>query len=168
MRGHVEVPPGRRITGGYVLAAMLAFFGLVIAVNGYMIHRALATFPGVEVPSSYRAGKEFGQVAAAAAAQAARGWDVAARVERDGAGAARLSVEPRDRAGARVVGLDVAARLQWPPDRRRDVALTLDEPAAGVYVGRVDDVAAGQWDLLIEARERGEVVYRSRNRIVLR
>jgi nitrogen fixation protein FixH len=42
-----------------VLAMLIGFFGLVIAVNLVMVRAALSTFGGVDTPSSYQAGLHF-------------------------------------------------------------------------------------------------------------
>jgi nitrogen fixation protein FixH len=146
---------------------MLGFFVLVIAMNGYMAYLAIRSYPGVEVRSSFRAGNEYNRVIAAAEAQAARRWHVDVRIERDGTGSAALRFEPRDASGASIDGLDVAVRLQRPADSALDRSAELSARGGGIYVARVVDVAAGQWDVIFEARRGSEVVYRSRNRVIL-
>ena len=63
---------GRPLTGRAVLAMLLGFFGLVIAVNLVMVRAAISTFGGVDTPSSYQAGLAFKAEEAAVAAQDAR------------------------------------------------------------------------------------------------
>jgi hypothetical protein len=43
----------------------------------------------------------------------------------------------------------------------------LSEREAGVYRGETEDVAAGQWDLVIEADRGSERLFLSRNRVLL-
>lgn len=62
-----------RLTGPKVLFAVLSFFGIVTAVNVFMAFKAVTTFPGLEVASSYVAGRGFD---GRRAAQEALGWDV--------------------------------------------------------------------------------------------
>ncbi|NPD14388.1 FixH family protein [Xinfangfangia sp. D13-10-4-6] len=63
----------RRLTGGRVLFAVLSFFGIVTAVNVFMAYKAVSTFPGLEVQSSYVAGRGFD---GRRDAQEALGWQL--------------------------------------------------------------------------------------------
>jgi nitrogen fixation protein FixH len=155
----------RQITGGMVLAALFAFFGFVILVNIVMVRAAITTFGGVDTPSSYQAGLDFKAEEAKAAAQAARNWQVDARIVPTADGAA-LTIDVRDGTGRPVTGADLTARLAHPVDERRDIAVVVKETGLGVYSGRaVAD--PGQWTLDIEIAKGGERLFRSRNRITL-
>jgi nitrogen fixation protein FixH len=63
----------RELTGRHVLAMFLGGFGVIIAVNLLLAYKAVSTFPGVEVDSSYAEGIGFD---ARRAAQVALNWDV--------------------------------------------------------------------------------------------
>jgi nitrogen fixation protein FixH len=157
----------RAITGRKVLVYMIAFFGVVFAVNAVMIKVALDTMPGLEVESAYRASLAFNGEAQAALAQAERAWRVEAHVERNGEGRASLRVAARDREGTPLTGLAFSARLAHPADKRLDRFVDLNERETGIYRGAVGDLAPGGWDLVLEA-ERGTVrMFKSRDRIVL-
>ena len=80
------------------LGLMVAFFGVVIGVNGLMAHEALSTFGGVETDSAYQAGQMFERDVAMAKAQDARHWQVDAKVT----AAARRARAPRHRRARRV------------------------------------------------------------------
>ena len=54
--------------------------------------------------------------------------------------------------------------FERPTDRRLDRSVVLAEDAAGRFHGDAD-VAAGQWDLVIELTRHGEQMFRSRNRV---
>ena len=58
---------------------MVAFFGVVIAVNLLMAHYAVSTFSGTVVDNSYVASQEFNGWLGAARAQRALGWTVEVR-----------------------------------------------------------------------------------------
>jgi len=160
-------PRQGRVTGRHVLIACIAFFGVVFTVNAVMISMALGTFPGVEVPSSYRAGREFAQGLEAARAQAALGWTVDAEVRRDTGGAVAVAFEPRDRAGQRIAGLTVAATVERPAERAHDHRLDLPEERSGQYRGSLQGLGAGVWTVVFEARRGTDRVYRSRHRVIL-
>jgi nitrogen fixation protein FixH len=156
------------ITGRTVLACLIAFFGVVIGVNAVMVKFALDTLPGAEVPSAYRASIRFNAEIARAKAQEARHWQIGARVERAPDGRALVQVDARDAGGAPLTGFVFSARLSRPTDARADRAVVLSERGNGVYRGTVDDVPAGQWDLVIQAERGEERVFLSRNRVVLK
>jgi nitrogen fixation protein FixH len=157
----------RPLTGRRVLIYLVAFFAVVFAANGALVVLAVDTLPGVEVDSAYRASLAFNSEIARAHAQAARAWHVAAQVERDGGGIARLRIEARDAKNAPLSGVVFSARLARPTDQREDRAFRLNEPETGIYRGVAQDISAGQWELVIEGMRGSERVYLSRNRVLL-
>ena len=64
----------RAFTGRHMLAAMVAFFGVIVAVNLAMATFAMKSWTGVVVQNSYVASQEFNDRAEAGRAQAALGW----------------------------------------------------------------------------------------------
>src|SRR5262249_18510117 len=124
--------------------------------------------PGTDVPSSYRAGREFQADLVAANAQAERHWQVDLGLHREADGAASLRFAPRDASGQALTGLEVTVRLGHPADPHHDHQVVLVEGRGGVYAGRLEAVTPGQWLVESEARRGGERLYLSRNRVVLR
>jgi len=64
-------------------AAMLGFFGLIVAVNFTMAWFASSTFGGTVVDNSYVASQKYNDWLAAARAQKALGWSVDIRLGAD-------------------------------------------------------------------------------------
>ena len=159
--------PARPITGRFVLIAVVSFFAVVIAVNMTMMQLAIATLPGTEVDSAYSASLAYQREIAAAHRQDSRNWKVDVHIERAGDGSAKLSLHARDANGAVLTGLSVSATLERPTDRRADQPFEIEDKGSGDYRGSAHGVAAGQWDLVIEADRGGERVFLSRNRTVL-
>ncbi len=155
------------LTGTKVFLMLVAFFGVVIGVNGIMMKLAIATLPGTDVDSPYAAGLTYDREISAAHDQAARKWQVNAHIERRADGGAALQVEARDAAGRPVTGLKFGGRLERPTDKRADLPVELAETGIGIYRGSATTVAPGQWDLVIEGEARGERVFLSRNRVIL-
>lgn len=152
----------RPLTGRTVLICFIAFFGVVFTANFFLVRAALTTFGGVETESSYKAGLAFKAESEAAAAQAARHWQVDAHVE-----PGRLDVAARDAAGRPLTDVALSATLRHPTDRRFDV--TLDPVKVGAGQWRASDtINAGQWELVIELSRDGERLFRSTNRVVIR
>jgi nitrogen fixation protein FixH len=160
-------PSHRQLTGRMVLAMLLAFFGVVIAVNVTMMKLAIGTLPGTEVDSAYSASLGYEKEIAAARAQDARRWEVDAHVERAAGGAALLQLTAHDKEGRPVTGLKFAGRFERPADKRADQAIELSEVGVGVYRGRLDAVAPGQWDLVLEGDQGGQRMFLSKNRLLL-
>jgi nitrogen fixation protein FixH len=158
---------GRPLTGRAVLVSLLAFFGVVIGVNGVMMALAIGTMPGLESEKPYQAGMTYNAEIETARAQAARRWTVASHVGRNAHGRATARVEANDAAGAPVGGLTITVRLIRPTDQRSDRAMRLGEREPGSYVGEAADVAPGVWDVEFEAARASERLFRSRNRIIL-
>jgi nitrogen fixation protein FixH len=64
----------RRFTGWHMTGILLAFFGVIVAVNFTMATLATRTFGGVVVQNSYVASQRYNEWLKAARAQAKLGW----------------------------------------------------------------------------------------------
>jgi nitrogen fixation protein FixH len=157
----------RRLTGRKVLAMLIAFFGIVIGVNVTMAKLAIKTLPGTDVDSAYTASLGYEKEILAARDQSARNWKVDAHIERLAGGAALLQVEARDRDGRPVTGLKFQGRFERPTDKRADLAIALAEVGIGIYRGRLDAVAPGHWDLVLEGDNASGRMFLSKNRVLL-
>ncbi len=162
-------PPAspKPLTGGKVLAMLVAFFGVVFGVNMTMMQLAIKTMPGTEVDSAYTASLAYEKEIAIAHDQNARNWKVDAHVERGPDGGATLRVEARDNDGKPMSGLKFQGRFERPTDRRADQPVEMAEMGIGIYRGNAPDIAAGQWDLVIEGVAAGKRMFLSKNRVVL-
>jgi nitrogen fixation protein FixH len=168
LRPEPDIPAAKRLTGRAVLLYIVAFFGVIIAVNVLMMKLAIDTMPGLEVDSSYRAGNAYNAEIAAARTQSARQWRIAGRFQRDTDGRAWLEVEARDHGGMPLTGLDFVAQLERPIDKRADRGIALVEQGSGIYRGEAASLASGQWDLVLEAARGSVRLFRSKNRVELR
>jgi nitrogen fixation protein FixH len=155
-----------RLSGRMVAATLVGFFVVVAGVNGLMMTVAISTMPGVDVKSAYETSQRYNGEIARMQEQAARGWTAEARLRRSGADAV-VNLSLRDRAGAPVTGLSVAARLEHPATRREDREAALAEAAPGTYRADMAAIHAGGWTLAIIARRGDETVFVTRSRIVL-
>lgn len=156
----------RRWTGWTILLTLLVFFGVVFAINGLMIYEAISTMTGVDTDSAYQAGRRFEQEVAAAKAQVARNWQVDAKLTPAGAGQT-LDISARDAAGVPIAGLDASVTFERPVDRRFDRDVDLRESEPGRFHGNAA-LEAGQWDLVIGLSRKGEQLFTSRNRVILK
>lgn len=159
-------PRRREITGGMVLAGLIAFFAVVMTVNLIMARYAITTFAGMETESSYQAGLAFETEAEAAGKQAARHWDVEVALDSPGGGTRVILAEVKDDRGAPQSALVARGQFHHPADARKDVALALQAVGNGRYRATVT-APPGQWDLVIDFAQGDERVFRSRNRVQL-
>lgn len=158
------------IQGWHVLAGMIAFFGVIFAVNGVFLVSALNTHTGIVSQQPYRKGLDYNQRIAADARQQQRGWVDQVALDR-AQGVARLVLADKD--GQPVTGLAVRGFLGRPSTQQHDTRLTFEETATpGTYTARVGQRAPGNWLLQLEAREAGaqenDVAYRLRKRLWLK
>ncbi|MDB5644123.1 MAG: fixH [Hyphomicrobiales bacterium] len=153
------------LTGKHVLAYLLLFFGTVFGVNFYMASSAIRTFSGLEADKPYQEGLRYDDEINRAREQGRRGWtvDAAIRAKADGA---TIDVTQKDASGLVTPGLTVSALFMHPADRRRDLRVALAKVDAGHYQG-VAPVAAGQWDVTIEASDDKALLFRSVSRVDL-
>lgn len=139
-------------TGRHMAAILVAFFGVVIAVNVTMATFATRTFGGTVVDNSYVASQAFNGWLRQARAQDQLGWRSQVAL---GPGR-RLEVAVSSR-GAPLEGAAVAAIARHPLGRSPDVALRLTETAAGRYVAD-RPVPAGRWRIHFHIRRGAEQV----------
>ena len=157
----------RELTGGKVLLWLVAFFGIVFAVNGVLVQAAISTFGGVETLSSYKAGLQFEQEVGLVQRQDALHWQVSGTLTRDGAGVAVLDVSVRDAQGTPLADLSADARLAHPADDRLDRVIAVRSAAAGIFHGAAE-AQPGQWELIVDFYRGDQRVFRSRSRVSLR
>lgn len=139
----------RGFTGRHMLAAMIGFFGVVIAVNVTMATLAARSFGGAVVKNSYVASQKYNGWLAEAREQARLGWSVSADAV-DG----RLMVTAQ-RAEAPLAGATVAAVAAHPLGRLPEVRLRFHEAEPGRYVAATR-LPAGRWRLHLSLARDGK------------
>ena len=147
----MNAPDNTILTGRHVLIAVLAFFGLVIAVNGVFIVLALQSWSGLSTDDAYRRGLAYNETLRQAEAQRALGWQARAELTPLADGRARLSVVFTDRADAPIDGLVIVGQLRRPSREGADRAVALTRQGPGRYGADVDLPLLGQWDLRLRA-----------------
>ncbi|MGE0253074.1 MAG: FixH family protein [Alphaproteobacteria bacterium] len=130
----------RVLTGRHVLAMVLGFFGVVVAVNGVFAWLALDTHPGLDDADAYRNGLAYNRTLDHAARQQALGWRIAIDVV-----GTTLTVSAAGADGRPLSGLAAEATLRRPVQANSDLAIVLLEVSAGRFAGVLDGVDEGQW-----------------------
>lgn len=141
----------RRFTGWHMTAIMVAFFGVVIAVNFVMARSAVRTFGGAVVENSYVASQRYNGWLAEARAQEREGWRADPAIRPDGrlalaVGRGKLALD-----GARVTVIAMHP-LGALPDRT--LQFTADG-IAGEYLSSAP-LPAGRWLLRITVDQGGK------------
>jgi nitrogen fixation protein FixH len=142
--------PAFRLNGWHVLAGLVAFFGVVIAVDVVMMVDAYSTFSGEVSTSPYEDGLAYDSQLDQQRDQARLGWRMTLAFAQPGE--IRLSaVGPN---GAPLSALRVTGRLERPATEAGRLALDFREASPGVYVAQAGRVAGGAWDARISAYDR--------------
>ncbi len=157
---------GPKLTGLKVLMITLGFFGVVMIVNFGMAYMAIHTFSGMQTDKPYETGLAFNRAISDANAQAARGWNVNARLERAPSGMVGVLVSLKDAQANALSGLQVSTVLRSPIDAKRDHLVTLKEDQFGSYQGETQ-AEVGQWDVEVEAKQDGVTAFRSISRVIM-
>ncbi|WP_233092635.1 FixH family protein [Paracoccus sp. IB05] len=130
-----------RLTGGKVLFAVLSFFGIVTAVNVFMAFKAVSTFPGLEVQSSYVAGRGFD---GRREAQEALGWGIEQVYE-----PGRMSLRITDAGGQPVEARALEALIGRVTIARDDQSPDFRWTGSG-YEAAVE-LGSGEWMMKVQA-----------------
>ena len=150
------------ITGRTVLYAMLAFFGVIFAVNGSFLYFALSSFPGLSTNQAYEKGISFNKTLADVEKQKEIGWKNQITATKDGT--VRLMME--NRAGEPLQGLEVKAVLMRPLNNDNDQNLAFTEYAPGRYQATVATLNPGQWRLEMSAQKGNQTYFKVHSMMV--
>lgn len=154
--------------GYHVLASLILFFGVVFAVNGLFIFKAVTTFRGEDEPKSYLQGIAYNDTLERHALQARLGWKATIVALRSGSADARVVVWLADHAGAPIENMSLTALLKHPSDAEKDREISLHPVSGGVYEGTANGVAAGAWDLVVAAHDAPKTPFEADRRVWLR
>lgn len=138
-----------KLTGRDVLLWLIAFFGLIIAVNAYFITLSVTTFRGEDEQKPYLQGIEYNQTLARHAKQAKLDWKASMSATRLASGVVRVAVIVADAQDRPQTQLKLAGELRHPSDETRDHAIMLRESGKGRYIADIRGVAPGAWDVIV-------------------
>lgn len=157
----VETParPAFTLRGWHVLAAITAFFAVVIGVDATFTVIAIRTFPGQVSVTPYEDGLLYNRRIAQIEAQDRLGWRAAAA-----AAPGEVVLDFRDRAGRPLAGLAITGRLERPATEAGRVMLRFMETAPGRYVAPAGRLT-GAWDMTTEARGRSGGTFLAERRL---
>lgn len=138
--------PKPAFTGRMFLGIMVAFFGVVVAVNITMARLASGTFSGTVVDNSYVASQKYNGWLAQARAQDQLGW------------ATPVSLNSARRVVIAVPGVGFVATgsAHHPLGRAADVPLAFGTDGQGRLVSTTP-LPAGRWQVQLEIRSGRDV-----------
>ncbi len=147
----------RPITGKTVLYGMLAFFGVIFAVNGTFVYFALSSWPELVSDKAYVEGLNYNATLIEAKAQKDLGWTSHLEFV-DGA----LSVTFKDKHNAPLTGLTIKSVIKRPVEDITPIILALPESPQnqGIYYNAVKFPLPGRWSVMIEASHSDRTTYR--------
>lgn len=148
-------------TGWHMLAIMVAFFGVIIAVNLLMATLANTSWTGLVVQNTYVASQQFNERVADARAQAALGWKGTLTIAN---GDIRYKLV--DASGSAIPVEGVTASFRRPAYEGEDWQATLARDADGVF-STVAPVRDGIWIVDTEAKLKDGAPYHEARRIVV-
>lgn len=141
-----------KLTGREVLIYLIAFFGLIIAVNVYFAVVAVKTFRGEDDLKPYQEGVEYNQTLARRAEQEKLGWKARFDVARVDAGKVHFTLTLNKADGTPLSVAALAGEFRHPADENRDRALKLVEVRPGDYEADVNGITAGAWDVVVHTQ----------------
>ena len=145
-------------TGRHMFLTMLAFFGVIIAVNVTMAWFANASWTGLVVENSYVASQQFNAKMAATRTQDALGWQGHFSVD-----AGTIGYTISDANGAQIALNSVSVTFRRPVDDREDRTIALARQGDGYRAAA--DVTDGVWLVEIDADAGLPALYRETIRI---
>lgn len=152
----------RELTGWHVLAIMVAFFSVVIAVNLTMAFLARSSWTGSVVENTYVASQQFNEKAAEGRAQAALGWTSKLTIA-----GGKVSYRLTDKAGNVVAAKRATASFRRPAYEAEDQAAVLTPQPDGSLSSPVE-LRDGLWIVEIHAEAGLAHPYRDTRRLTLR
>jgi len=144
----------REFTGRHMLAAIIAFFAVVIGANAVLAVVAAGSWTGLVARNGYVESQHYSEVLADAARQELLGWRSDLEADADG-----VVFKITDATGRPLPGLAVAARLGRPTNEAEDRAVELDDRGDGLYAAD-GGLAAGAWNVEVTARDGAGRHYR--------
>ena len=118
----------RKFTGWHMLAIMIAFFAVIVAVNLTMAMFASTSWTGLVVKNSYVASQGYNETLAAAERQRSAGWTSELSY---GDGLVKLVI--RGQSGAPLDASEVELFVGRPATERDDRTLKLARTGPGAY-----------------------------------
>ncbi len=153
------------LTGRHVLMMLIAFFGIIIAVNVDFIIKAETTFRGEDEHNPYLQGLDYNETLAKRAAQSELGWQALVTAARGQGRAADIRIDIQQKDGTAPRGLTLEGRLRHPSDANLDQTLIFRDAGEGHFTATLANVTGGLWN--VEVHSTSEQPFEADRRIWL-
>jgi nitrogen fixation protein FixH len=140
-----------KFTGWHMTAILVAFFGVVMAVNFTMARMAISSFGGTVVDNSYVASQKYNRWLNAAAQQDKLGWEVSASVDAE----RHVRIDARSN-GVMLEQVTAVGDALHPLGRAADVPLVFAATPQG-YLLSTKPLPAGRWNLRLSLRRGADI-----------
>ncbi len=147
-------------TGWHMLASMLAFFAIIIAVNVYLAVSASRTWTGLVVENSYVASQQFNEKERLAREQAALGWHAELSYV-----PGHLALDIRGSDGQAIDLGTVTVALSRPLGDREDRTVALMRGGNGVYSAAIL-LPRGAWNAISTAPSTPHGAFEQHSRLI--
>ncbi len=144
----------KKLEGKHVLMILLAFFGVMFAVNGVFVYVALTSFSGVSEKDAYVKGLNYNRAIEENLEQRARNWLVLLDTENLGQNSSILTLSAKDRDGKDLFFDEVKMILKRPAQENLDFEV-IPTKEGEKFVAKVDFPLPGQWDVVVTANGAG-------------
>jgi nitrogen fixation protein FixH len=158
---------GKPLTGRTFLYWIGGFFLVVFTSIGGMMYIAVNSMSGLETEKPYEKGIAYNSTIARARQQEAARLSVSIAADPQPDKLVRLSVRVRDADEAPYMEKDVRVLFFRPTKQGYDKSVLLKEKKPGLYRGNIMLPLRGIWDLKLEIKDAGKIVYKSKSRVIL-
>lgn len=147
-----ESNPNKTLTGKHVLLMFLAFFGVIFAVNGIFLSKAITSFPGETSKKSYLQGIHYNDTLDEKRIQALTGWRAEVGVVSSDDSIPLLVARLYDKNNVPLSDLTVDAELIQHSGKHTALEANLNVSAKGEYSLTLEKLNAGRWTAHIHAQ----------------
>ncbi len=137
-----------QFTGRHMALIMVAFFGVVASVNGYMAWVAVDSWTGLMARNGYVASQDFNADLAVRRKQDSLGFQSILRY-RD----KTMTFSFQDRSGQPLEGYKITLKVGRPTNEREDRQFLMKEGEPGIYRQNLN-LELGQWNADIIANNK--------------
>lgn len=149
-------------TGWHMLGIMLAFFGVIIAVNLTMAYNAIHSWSGLVVQNTYVASQEFNDKAQTGKEQAALQWQSKPTFEKG-----TFTWQLADREGKAVAMTGGTVEFKRPVGDVHDTKVTLTVREPGILTASLE-LGEGAWIMEVNADAGLDDPYRHIIRVLVK
>ncbi|KUO54413.1 MAG: hypothetical protein APF80_08245 [Alphaproteobacteria bacterium BRH_c36] len=139
---------GWTLNGWHVLAGLIAFFGVMIAVNSVFLYFAMTTFTGIETADAYRKGVAYNASLEESRQLDKLGWKGALKANGE-----RIEFVLKTAEGEPVRGVRVEGKVGRPATDAFDQTIAFEDTGSGVYWSQPLALAPGNWIVALEAHD---------------